>query len=284
MSFWNRVGGDEGRSQERGVRRRLVCCLAVALLVVTVGCMKRPLASGLTEAEAREIIVLLQDHGISADLQEVSKERAASSYTVSVMGGGPSLVQAWRVMQDNGLPRHKASGLEDVYANPGLIPTAAQEKAKLLVGLAGEISRMLNSVQGVVDARVQVVLPDDNPLIDRSQWHPPSASVLLKYQGKEPPLKEEQIKSLVAKGVEGLAPENIAVVFNKVEPKPPPERDVFWLLQNQQFVLALMALLILESCTLMIFLGKSRHQAMQIDRLNGMLAAERKEVETAVRR
>lgn len=235
--------------------------------------MKRPLASGLSEAEAREIIVLLQDHGISADLQEVVKERSAPTYTVEVMGGGPSVVQAWRVMQDNGLPRKKANGLEDVYANPGLIPTAAQEKAKLLVGLSGEISRMLNSVQGVVDARVQVVLPEDNPLIDRAQWHPPSASVLLKYQGAQPPLKEEQIKALVAKGVEGLAPENIAVVFNQVQPKAPPAHDVFWLLQNQQFMLALLVVLILETIWLMVFLGKSRNQARQIERLNGMLQA-----------
>jgi type III secretion protein J len=247
--------------------------------------MKRQLASGLSEAEAREIIVLLQDHGISADLQEVVKEREAPSYAVSVMGGGPAMVQAWRVMQENGLPRPKTTGLEDVYANPGLIPTASQEKAKLLVGLSGEISRMLNSVQGVVDARVQVVLPDDNPLVDRSQWHPPSASVLFKYQGPQPPLTEAEIKSLVAKGVEGLTPENIAVVFNKVQPKAPPEHDIFWLIQNQQFVLAVVALLILETFCLMIFLGKSRNQAKQIVRLTGMLGAERKELaETAVRR
>lgn len=240
--------------------------------------MKRPLATGLTEGEAREIIVLLQDHGISADYQEVTKERAAPSYTVSVMGGSPSLVEAWRVMQENGLPRPKSAGLEDVYANPGLIPTAAQEKAKLLVGLSGEISRMLNSVDGVVDARVQVVLPDDNPLIDRSQWHPPSAAVLLKYQGAQPPLREDQIKALVAKGVEGLTPENIAVVFNKVQPKAPPAHDVFWLLENQQFVLALLVLLIVETLCLMIFLGKSRRQSKQIERLTGMLATERKEL------
>ena len=215
--------------------------------------------------------MLLHDHGISADYQEVAKERAAATYTVSVMGGGPSLVQAWRVMQENGLPRHKSTGLEDVCANPGLIPTAAQEKAKLLVGLSGEISRMLNSVVGVVDARVQVVLPDDNLLIDRSQWHPPSASVLLKYQGAQPPLKEDQIKALVAKGVEGLAPENIAVVFNQVVPKPPPDHDIFWLIQNQQFLLALLVVLILETFSLMMFLGKSRNQAKQIERLTGML-------------
>jgi len=261
-------------------RNRIAGLWVVFLLVLTTGCMKRQLASGLTEAEAREIIVLLQDHGISADLEEVAKERSAPTYSISVMGGGPAMVQAWRIMQENGLPRAKANGLEDVYANPGLIPTAAQEKAKLLVGLAGEMSRMLNSVQGVVDARVQVVLPDDNPLIDRSQWHPPSASVLFKYQGGKPPLTEDQIKSLVAKGVEGLVAENIAVVFNKVEPKPPPEHDVFWLIQNQQFVLALFVLLILETLCLMMFLGKSRNQAKQIDRLTGMLNSERKELAT----
>jgi type III secretion protein J len=268
-----------------GFRNRILGLWVVLLLVLTCGCMKRQLATGLTEAEAREIIVLLHDHGISADLQEVAREREAPSYTVSVMGGGPAMVQAWRVMQENGLPRAKSNGLQDVYANPGLIPTAAQEKAKLLVGLSGEISRMLNSVVGVVDARVQVVIPDDNPLVDRSQWHPPSASVLFKYQGAKPPLTEAEIKSLVAKGVEGLAPENIAVVFNKVQPKAPPDHDIFWLIQNQQFILALVIVLVLETLCLMIFLGKSRSQAKQIARLTGMLGTETRQLaETAVRR
>jgi type III secretion protein J len=93
-----------------------------------------------------------------------------------------------------------------------MIPTATEEKARLLVGVSGEINSTLKSVAGVVDARVLVVLPDSSPLLDKSERVPPTASVLIKYRGSQMPLSEDDVKKLVARAVEGLQPENVAVV------------------------------------------------------------------------
>jgi len=112
--------------------------------------------------------------------------------------------------------------LDEVFANSGMIPTAAEEKARLLSGIDGELTRTLHSLPGVVDARVQVVIPDNSPLVDRSQQPPPTASALIQFHGDDPPLKEMEVKSLMAKSVSGLTPENVAVVFKKVEIKPIP--------------------------------------------------------------
>src|ERR1700736_3390397 len=101
------------------------------------------------------------------------------------------MARAWRVLEENGLPRQKDMGLEDVFSGSGMIPTATEEKARLLVGVSGEINRALKSVDGVVDAHVLVVLPESSPLLDKSDRVPPTASVLIKYRGKDMPLTEE---------------------------------------------------------------------------------------------
>ena len=143
-----------------------------------------------------------------------SDRNAAPTWTVHLRGGSQNSVMAWRILQDNGLPRQKVKGLEEVFSTTGMIPTASEEKARLLMALAGELNRTLKSVQGVVDARVQVVLPDNSPLLERSQWSPPTASVLIKYRGAQSPLTQDEVKNLVARGIEGLQADNVAIVFN----------------------------------------------------------------------
>src|SRR5262245_13484320 len=210
----------------------LISCLALVL----AGCLKRELQTGMTEQEAQEIIVLLKEHGIASDRERdlTSGDKGPPLYKVSVKGGDQNLVLAWRILQENGLPRQRAKGLEEVFSQTGLIPTASEEKARMLLALSGEIGRTLKSIPGVVDARVQLVLPENSPILDKADWKPTTASVLLKYIWPQPPIKESDVRNLVAKGVEGLTPENVAVVFHKVEPAPQPPRSVAWYLGNQQ--------------------------------------------------
>ena len=47
---------------------------------------------------------------------------------------------AWRILTDNHLPRHKDNGYAEVFATAGLIPTASEEKAKMMQAIEGEIS------------------------------------------------------------------------------------------------------------------------------------------------
>jgi len=115
------------------------------------------------------------------------------------------------------------------------------------MALQGEISRTLKSVTGVADARVQVVLPENSPILNKSDWKPTTASVLLKYNWPQPPLREDEVRSLVSKAIEGLAPENVAVVFNRIEPRQAPARNVAWYLGNQQFLLVSLVMLIVSA-------------------------------------
>ena len=89
-----------------------------------------------------------------------------------------------------------------------------------------------------MDARVLVVLPDSSPLLDKSERVPPTASVLIKYRGSQVPLSEDDVKKLVGRAVEGLQPENVAVVYKKIELKQGTDRSLIPQLGNQEFLIA----------------------------------------------
>ena len=190
--------------------------LLLASLLFPAGCSKQ-LESGLNEYDAQQIVVLLRENGINASLQlDPTAKKDAATWIVSVQGRDDTLVRAWKLLEENGLPREKVKGLDSVFQDAGMIPTASQEKARLISGLDGEITRTLDSLSDVADARVQVVLPENTPLLDKSQQAQPTASVLLQYRSDAPPLNETEVKTLVARSVEGLTPDNVAVVYKKV--------------------------------------------------------------------
>ena len=212
----------------------------VSVVLLLTGCLKQELQTGLSEAEAQEIIVLLKDHNFDATRgpSVSNNNQEAPTWTVYVKGGSQNQFSAWRILQENGLPREKTAGLNDVFANSGLIPTASEEKARLMVGLSGEIQKTLESVNGIVDARVHIVLPENSPLVDKTDWKPTTSSVLVKYQGDRLPLEAEEIQRLVANGVEGLQTQNVAVVFKRIAVKTESDPGFRWYLQSQEITIA----------------------------------------------
>lgn len=215
--------------------------IGMCMPLLFIGCA-RPLETGLTESDAQQIVVLLRENGINATTAiDASQKKGSPTWVVNVRGQSDTLVRAWKILSENGLPREKVKGFDEVFANAGMIPTAAEEKARLLSAVDGELTRTLHSLPGVVDARVQVVLPDTSPLVDRSQQPPPTASALIQFHGDEPPLKEVEVKSLLAKSVQGLVPENVAVVFKRVEIKPIPAEEFGPFSVNEWIEIAILA-------------------------------------------
>jgi type III secretion protein J len=247
----------------------LLLTILPVLLFTGCGMLSNHLHGGLSEQEAQEMVIVLKENGLdaSAEHEVGEKKEGGGTWAVKVRGGDQNLVLAWRVLRENGLPKEKSKGLGDVFAGGGMIPTAAEEKARLLVGIQGEIARTLKSVNGVADARVHIVLPENSPLIDRSQWSPTTASVLMRYQAAQPPLTEPEVKALVAKGVEGLLPEHVAVVFKKMEVRNQPPRDVGWYMSNQHFLLAALGLLAITTLGSLLLAVQGRQQRAKIVRL-----------------
>jgi type III secretion protein J len=187
--------------------------LGLAVLLAS-GCTIE-LQHDLTEQDANEIYVLLEQNGISPTKK---KEEGGNEprYTITVPKADASA--GARLLREYSLPRTRFGAFEAIQKGKGMIPTQVEERAIMLLGIGGEISNALNLVDGVLDARTVVNIPQHNDLTQPDKKPLPSASVFLKYRlnpdGK-PPLNETQVKSFVAAAVEDLKPENVDVIMTQ---------------------------------------------------------------------
>lgn len=186
---------------------------------MATACGVETVTQDLNEREANQIVEALANNGISADKNRVQEGRNVV-YSVTVPSG--SRVDAYRVLNENELPRRRDLGYNEVFKDGGLIPSASEERAKALAALEGEIEAQLKLVHGMLDARVQIVMPEETALsTNDSTKAVTTASVAVKYlpdgQGRSP-LGERQIATLVAKGVEKLEPEQVYVVLTPAVP------------------------------------------------------------------
>jgi type III secretion protein J len=89
--------------------------------------------------------------------------------------------------------------------------------------MAGDLQKTLEAVDGILVARVHLNIQGPDPLKDSSP-HRSSASVLVEHRGATPPLAADAIQRLVAGGVAGLTPADVAVVM-VARPSPAPPGD-----------------------------------------------------------
>jgi len=247
--------------------------LAVIFFVLLSGCA-RQIDTGLSEQEAQEIVVTLRESGIDAyaEANMVGKKDNSTAWEVKMRGGSDTEKEAWKVLHDHGLPREKVKGLDEAFSNAGMIPTASEEKARLLVGLEGDLTRTLRSTPGVVDARVHVVLPDNTTLIDKKDQSPTTASVLVRYRSEQPPLSDEEIRGIVAMGVEGLAEDKVRVVQKKTLEKPLPPQMLGPLGSREWIMYGALGLAAVASLGAFSMLLLSKRRSLQIASLKRQLA------------
>src|SRR5690349_10882542 len=155
------------------MRTHLVFVSLIALL--TSACDAR-LASSLTEAQANELVAALDSHGIGAEKSASSGSGQEAAFDVAVQRG--ELAEALTVLEARGLPRREEPGIAETYREPALVPTPTEERARYLSALSGEIAQSLERVEGVVDARVHVAVPDTSNVPLDVAAPTPRASVL----------------------------------------------------------------------------------------------------------
>jgi type III secretion protein J len=105
-----------------------------------------------------------------------------------------------------------------VFKKDGLVSSPMQERAQMIFALSQELSRTVSEIDGVLSARVHLVLPENDPL--RQQLVPSSASVFIRHRSNTPVgTLVPQVKMLVANGVAGLSYDKVSVVLVPVEPQ-----------------------------------------------------------------
>ncbi|HLK91891.1 MAG TPA: secretion protein [Polyangia bacterium] len=197
--------------RRRGCGARGPWALAAVLAVASVGCSTNIL-HGLDERSANEATAALERAGIGAEkLADEGASPGGASYTIRVAhGDGTRAVDLLRAL---GLPHDKRRGFAETYGQPSLIPTPSEERARYLDATAGEIERTLETVDGVVSARVHLVLEESDPLAEGTR--PKSAAraaVLLKARPGATPIAVADVQQLVAGSVAGLDAAAVGVV------------------------------------------------------------------------
>lgn len=173
---------------------------------------KTELMTGLVEDDANIMLALLLQHGVSAD----KVQQKDGSDTLRVEQG--QFAQAVALLHEAGYPRQSFQSMGDVFQSSGLVSSPQQERARFLWALGQELSRTISDIDGVLTARVQVVLPN-NDLLNREPT-PSSASVFVRYREQSAAQHlVPQIKQLVADSVEGLNYDRVSVVMVPVAEK-----------------------------------------------------------------
>ena len=226
---------------------------AFALALALAGC-KTGLYSGLNETEANEIVAALSAGNIDA-----RKERPdGTDWQVQVDEGsiGPALA----LLGAQGLPHERFASMGDMFQKQGLVSTPSEERMRYIYAVSQELSQTLRSIDGVVSARVHVVVPATDPMSDKIR--PSSAAVFIKHRPDvDLRLLAPTVKDLVAHSIEGLTPDQVSLSLFEaprvtapavaaVAADGPPDRLILGLL-SPRAVVVLMVLLMLAAVALM---------------------------------
>lgn len=229
---------------------------ALAPLLTTlllVGCGDRvELHSHLSEQDANEVVAELADKHILAD-----KRQAKDG--VSVLVAAEDINRAVRALDAAGLPHRQRTSLGEIFRKEGVISTPLEERARYLYALSQELEATLSQIDGVVTARVHVVLPER--VAPGEPVQPASASVFIKHTpALDPESTLPRIRRLVASSIPGMASETessrkLAIVFVPAAPyrEAPslagfgpfliPQEDLaFWRLVGWSMLVGLVAL------------------------------------------
>ena len=197
---------------ERRSRKVRGILTAVTLLgALLLAACQQELYSNLTEVEANQMLAVLMANGLSADKTAKGKE----GFTITVESR--DMLRAIAVLNDTGYPKNTRDSMGKVFQKSGIVSSPFEERVRYIYALGEEVAQTLSSIDGVVTARVHIVLPDTPQL--GQPVKPSSAAVFIKHRpGVDLDFFVPQIRRLVSSSIEGLQYGAVTVVLAEATP------------------------------------------------------------------
>lgn len=185
--------------------------LAAMLLVGLTACGANvTLLSAATESEANEVLSVLLDSGIAA-------EKLIGKDGVAVLVDGRQVAGALDILRARGLPRERFDGMGQIFRKEGLVSSPLEERARYVYALSQELTNTLSQMDGVLAARVHVVLPERGGVGETAT--PSTAAVFIKHQiGYNLDALQPQIRKLVTHAIPGLTEDRVSIALVSAQP------------------------------------------------------------------
>lgn len=206
----------------RFYRTGFIFLLSVFLLALSSCDSSKVVVHGVEEKEANEILVFLASKNISADkvLPESSGGGGPGDKTVlyDIAVSENEWINAMAILNREGLPRKKGTNLLQLFSKSGLVPSEQEENIRYRAGKEEELASTIRKIDGVIDADIQLSLPEEQNLVPGTPSQIATASVYVKHQGiLDDPNSHliTKIKRLVASSVPGLEFDNVTVIADR---------------------------------------------------------------------
>jgi type III secretion protein J len=191
------------RSARFAIVALLLCALTACGSNVT-------LFASANESEANEILSVLLDAGVKAE-----KIPGKEGVAVAVESG--QVAHALDILRVRGLPRERFDGMGQIFRKEGLVSSPLEERARYIYALSQELSNTLSQMDGVLAARVHVVLPERGGVGETTT--PSTAAVFIKHQvGYTLDALQPQIRKLVTHAIPGLTEDRVSIVLVSAQP------------------------------------------------------------------
>ncbi len=183
--------------------RRILCVMFISLLAAAC---QTELYRGLNQRDANEMTAILARNGV----QVVREQTDATTYKLMVPN--EQFNRSVEVLKRLGYPRETFQSLGDVFKGEGLIISPFEQRIRMMHALNQEMVRTISAIDGVIQARVHVVVPELD--LRGMPMTKPTASVVVHHRtGTDTGELSAKIRLMVAHGVQGLAYKDVSLSF-----------------------------------------------------------------------